>query len=70
MAFSMTSAGTATMTEDSDDEIQRLIDLSNKGDAEARERLIEFTANQLHKLAHTMLADFPGVQRGEQTDDA
>jgi len=57
------------MPEESDDEIQRLIDLSNKGDKEARERLIEFTANRLHKLARTMLADFPGLQRWEQTDD-
>jgi RNA polymerase sigma factor (sigma-70 family) len=57
------------MSEDSDDEIQHLIDLSNKGDAQARERLIEFTEIRLHKLAHTMLADFPGVQRWEQTDD-
>jgi RNA polymerase sigma factor (sigma-70 family) len=57
------------MSDDSDDEIQHLIDLSNKGDKEARGRLIEFTASRVHKLARTMLADFPGVQRWEQTDD-
>lgn len=65
----MTSAGKAAMSDDCDDEIQHLIDRSNKGDKEARDRLIEFTANRVHKLARTMLADFPAVQRWEQTDD-
>jgi len=65
----MISAGKAAMSEESDEEIQRLIDLSNGGDKQARERLIEFTANRLHKLSRTMLADFPAVQRWEQTDD-
>lgn len=57
------------MTEDADDEIQRLIDRSNKGDKDARGRLIELTEGRIHKLAHAMLANFPAVQRWEQTDD-
>ncbi|HJZ92210.1 MAG TPA: hypothetical protein VKE40_15145, partial [Gemmataceae bacterium] len=38
-------------------------------DGAARDELVRRTAANLERLAHKMMADYPGVRRWEQTDD-
>jgi len=38
-------------------------------DRAARDELVRRTAGNLERLAHKMMADYPGVRRWEQTDD-
>jgi RNA polymerase sigma factor (sigma-70 family) len=57
------------MPKGSDTELQGLIDLANKGDKEARCRLLDHACDRLLKLTRTMFAGYPSLRRWEATDD-
>lgn len=59
----------APMPKGSDTEIQGLLDLANRGDGEARGRLLDHACERLLKLTRAMLASYPSVRRWEATDD-
>lgn len=59
----------APMPKGSDTELQGLIDLANRGDREARSRLLDHACDRLLTLTKTMFAGFPSLRRWEQTDD-
>jgi RNA polymerase sigma-70 factor (ECF subfamily) len=49
--------------------VQRHLDRLRSGDLSARNALLTHAYGRLHRLAHRMLAQFPGVRRWEDTDD-
>lgn len=49
--------------------VQRLLDLLRSGDAEASRRLLEVTMERLKMLSRKILADIPGLERWEESDD-
>jgi RNA polymerase sigma factor (sigma-70 family) len=57
------------MPKGSDTEIQGLLELANRGDREARDRLLDHACDRLLKLTRSMLAGYPSVRRWEATDD-
>jgi RNA polymerase sigma factor (sigma-70 family) len=59
----------ATMPKGSDTEIQGLLHLANRGDEEARSRLLDHACGRLLKLTRAMLAGYPSLRRWEATDD-
>jgi RNA polymerase sigma factor (sigma-70 family) len=57
------------MTDASDDELEKLIDLVNQGDEKALECLLERSFDRLLKRTRKMLSQFPALRRWEETDD-
>lgn len=57
------------MPKGSDTELQGLIDLANRGDAQARSQLLDHACERLLALTRRMLSGFPSLHRWEQTDD-
>ena len=53
----------------SDTQLQALIELANRGDAKAKERLLEYACERLLKLTRKMFRNYPGLRRFEATDD-
>lgn len=53
----------------SDTTLQGLIDLANRGDAKAKDLLLDHACDRLFKLARRMFRDYPGLRRHEATDD-
>jgi len=53
----------------SDTQLQGLIDLANRGDARAKDLLLEHACDRLLKLTRKMFRDYPGLRRHEATDD-
>lgn len=50
-------------------DLDRWLDDLRRGDAEARNRIIEHACDRLRSLAHRMLRGYPGVRRWCETDD-
>lgn len=69
MGFSRDFRRKAPMPKGSDTELQGLIDLANRGDKEARSRLLDHACDRLLKLTKTMFAGYQSLRRWEQTDD-
>ena len=59
----------AMVDESESAELDRIIQRSNQGDDEARKRILELAYQRLETLSRSMLRQFPGVRRWEQTDD-
>ena len=53
----------------SDTQLQGLIDLANRGDAKAKDLLLDHACDRLLKLARRMFRDYPALRRHEATDD-
>jgi RNA polymerase sigma-70 factor (ECF subfamily) len=53
----------------SDTQLQGLIDLANRGDARAKDLLLDHACDRLLKLARRMFRDYPALRRHEATDD-
>ena len=49
--------------------VQRLLDLLQAGDQDARQQLLDVSTNRLRHLSRKILSDIPGVKRWEDTDD-
>jgi RNA polymerase sigma factor (sigma-70 family) len=50
-------------------QVQSALDRLNAGDESAREPLVAAACDRLRRLAHRMLAHYPGVRRWDETDD-
>jgi RNA polymerase sigma factor (sigma-70 family) len=56
-------------TEELTTDLDRWLNDLRRGDAEARNRLIEHACDRLRSLARRMLRGYPGVRRWSETDD-
>jgi len=50
-------------------QLQNLIELAQKGDAQAKDALLDHTCDRLLRLTRKMFHTYPGLRRWEQTDD-
>jgi RNA polymerase sigma factor (sigma-70 family) len=57
------------MTEGNTTQLQRYLDLLRAGDEQARDALIQHSAERLMRLTRKMLKGYPRLRRWEQTDD-